>query len=188
MSLRRLAPAGARTREEMPSWEIRLGLWRSTLVRLEESMKVTLMVVALALAIGITGNRAAGQPLQRINPPGLSTPQTYSHVVRVGNLLFLAGQVGFDAEGKLVGPGMSEQYEQLLNNIKTALASQGADFRHIAKINVFVTSIDEFRGAGMAEIRAKYFGDVKPASTLVQVVRLAQPDIKIEIETIAALP
>jgi enamine deaminase RidA (YjgF/YER057c/UK114 family) len=53
---------------------------------------------------------------------------------------------------------------------------------------VFVTSIDEFRGAGMSEIRAKYFGDVKPASTLVQVVRLAQPDIKIEIEAVAAIP
>lgn len=135
-----------------------------------------------------TLERLAAQELERTNPPGVSTPKTYSHVVRAGTLLFIAGQVGFDADGKLVGPGMAEQYEQLLQNMKTVLSSQGADFSHIAKTTVFVTSIDEFRGVGMSEIRAKYFGDARPASTLVQVVRLAQPEIKIEVEAVAALP
>lgn len=144
------------------------------------------MCVTLAIAVGPIVT--TGQELQRTNPSGVSVPQTYSHVVKAGKLLFVAGQVGVDANGKLVGPGMAEQYEQLLKNMKTVLASQGATFSHLAKITVFVTSIDEFRAPGMAEIRAKYFGDVKPASTLVQVVRLAQPDLKIEIEAIAALP
>ncbi|MPZ21343.1 MAG: reactive intermediate/imine deaminase [Luteitalea sp.] len=150
-------------------------------------MKVMPLMAGILLAAGATV-RAVDQALERTDPPGVSKPQTYSHVVRAGNLLFVAGQVGFDADGKLVGPGMSEQYEQLLKNMKTVLASQGADFSHIAKITVFVTSIDEFRGADMSEIRAKYFGDVRPASTLVQVVRLAEPEIKIEIEAVAALP
>lgn len=153
-------------------------------------------IVALVggLALGMMGDSPAaavvdaeGQALQRTNPPGMSTPQTYSHVVKAGKLLFVAGQVGYDADGKIVGAGMSEQYEQLLKNLKTVLASQGADFNHIAKITVFTTSIDEYRAA-MPQVRPKYFGDSKPASTLVQVVRLAQPDIKIEIEAIAALP
>jgi 2-iminobutanoate/2-iminopropanoate deaminase len=150
-------------------------------------MRVLLLMAGLSLAAGVTAH-SADQALERTNPPGVSKPQTYSHVVRAGKLLFVAGQVGFDAEGKLVGPGMAEQYEQLLKNMKTVLASQGADFSHIAKITVFVTSIDEFRGAGMSEIRAKYFADVRPASTLVQVVRLAEPEIKIEVEAVAALP
>jgi 2-iminobutanoate/2-iminopropanoate deaminase len=150
-------------------------------------MRIAGVGICFAFAAAGVG-MAVGQQLQRTNPPGLSTPQTYSHVVKAGKLLFVAGQVGYDANGKLVGPGMAEQYEQLLKNLKAVLASQGADFSHVAKITVFVTTIDEFRGAGMAEIRAKYLGDVKPASTLVQVVRLAQPDIKIEIEAIAALP
>jgi len=151
-------------------------------------MRMALVVVVGALAIAAANPAAVGQALQRTNPPGVSTPQTYSHVVRAGKLLFVSGQVGFDAEGKLVAPGMAEQYEQVLKNMKTVLASQGADFAHIAKITVFVTSIDEYRAAGMAATRAKYFGESKPASTLVQVVRLAQPEIKIEIEAVAALP
>jgi enamine deaminase RidA (YjgF/YER057c/UK114 family) len=144
---------------------------------------VSLLVIPLALA-----GTALAEPLQRSNPAGLSTPLTYSHVVRVGKLLFISGQVGLAPDGKVVGPTMREQYEQALKNLKTALASQKADFSHVAKITTFVTSIDELRGPGMAEIRARYFGDDKPASTLVQVVRLAQPDLKIEIEAIAALP
>jgi 2-iminobutanoate/2-iminopropanoate deaminase len=150
-------------------------------------MRPIFLALVMLFAAG-TLELVAAQELERTNPPGVSTPKTYSHVVRAGKLLFVAGQVGFDAAGKLVGPGMAEQYEQLLKNMQTVLASQGADFSHVAKITVFVTSIDEFRGAGMSEIRAKYFGDARPASTLVQVVRLAQPEIKIEVEAVAALP
>jgi reactive intermediate/imine deaminase len=152
--------------------------------------------LALALALapvvvlgpGAVASPAAAQTLERVNPAGMSTPRTYSHVVKVGKLLFIAGQVGYDAQGKLVATDMKAQFERALENMKLALASQGADFSHVAKITIFVTSIDDFRGAGMPEIRTKYFGDSKPASTLVQVVRLAEPDIKIEIEAIAALP
>jgi len=131
---------------------------------------------------------AAAQPVERVNPPGLSTPQAYSHVVKAGKLLFIAGQVGADAEGKLAGPGMREQLERVLENLKIALASQGADFSHVVKITVFVTSVEEYRGAGLAELRAKYLGAHRPASTLVQVVSLANPAYKVEIEAVAALP
>jgi 2-iminobutanoate/2-iminopropanoate deaminase len=131
---------------------------------------------------------ASAQPLERINPPALSKPATYSHVVKVGKLLFIAGQVGADAGGKIVGPGMKEQLEQVLKNLQAALASQGADYRHVAKITVFVTSIEEFRAPDVADVRAKFFGDNRPASTLVQVAQLANPAYKVEIEAIAALP
>jgi 2-iminobutanoate/2-iminopropanoate deaminase len=148
-----------------------------------------LAITGLALAALLPAAApAAAQQLERVNPPGLSTPQTYTHVVKVGKLLFIAGQVGADASGKVVGPGMREQLERVLENLKIALASQGADFRHIAKITVFVTSIDEYRAPGMAELRGKYFGDHRPASTLVQVASLANPAFKVEIEAVAALP
>lgn len=131
---------------------------------------------------------ALAQTVQKSNPAGMSTPRTYSHVAKVGKLLFLAGQVGYDAQGKLVATDMKAQYERALENIKIALASEGTDFSQIAKVTFYVTSIDEFRSPEMQAIRAKYFGDSKPASTLVQVVRLAEPDIKIEVDAIAALP
>lgn len=143
--------------------------------------------VLVALACGPTGVVTA-QSLQKINPPGLSTPQTYTHIVRVGNLVFIAGQIGSDAQGKVVGPGMREQTEQVLQNLRTALASQKLDFNHVTKITIFTTSIDEFRAEDVAAVRAKYFGSARPASTLVQITRLASPELKVEIEAIAVVP
>jgi enamine deaminase RidA (YjgF/YER057c/UK114 family) len=150
-------------------------------------MRVFVAILAFVVLAGAPTPLDA-QPVQRINPPGLSTPATYSHVVKVGNLLFIAGQVGNKADGTLAGPGMKEQIEQVLANLKTALASQGADFSHVAKINIFVTSITEFRDPEVAAIREKYFGAHKPASTLVQIELLANPAFKVEIEAIAAAP
>ena len=74
-------------------------------------MTARFAVAAFAVALG-SGTLAA-QALQRINPPGLSAPTTYAHIVRAGKTLYIAGQVGADAAGKVVGPGMVEQLEQV---------------------------------------------------------------------------
>jgi enamine deaminase RidA (YjgF/YER057c/UK114 family) len=108
------------------------------------------------------------QAIQRINPPGLATPTTYSHVVRVGNTLYIAGQVGADASGKVVGPAMTEQLEQVLKNLQTALKSQGADFANVVRITIYTTDVDAARTPEAAAIRAKYFAKNLPASTLVR--------------------
>jgi enamine deaminase RidA (YjgF/YER057c/UK114 family) len=132
----------------------------------------------------------AAQKLEKSNPPGLSKPQpgTYTHVVKSGKLLFIAGQTGVDAQGKVVGPGMKEQLEQVMANLGAALKSQGADFSHVAKTTTFVTSISEFRSPDVAAVRAKYVGANPPANTLVQIQQLADPAYKVEIEAIAVLP
>ena len=144
----------------------------------------------ISLAVFLVGvvTMADAQTLQRINPPGLSTPTTYSHIVRAGNTLYIAGQVGADAQGKVVGPGMTEQLEQVLKNLQIALKSQGADFSHVTRITIYVTDVDAFRAPDAAAIRAKYFGANRPASTLVGITRLAAPEYKVEIEAIAVLP
>src|SRR5437588_4362079 len=87
------------------------------------------------LLILLTAASAAAQKLEKINPTGLSKPApgTYTHIVRSGKLLFIAGQTGTNAEGKAVGPGMKEQVEQVFANLATALKSQGADFSHVVK-------------------------------------------------------
>ena len=140
--------------------------------------------VTMTLWVGL----ASGQTLERFNPEGLSKPQSYSHVVKVGKLLFIAGQVGSNAEGKIAGTGMREQFDQALANLSIALKSQGADFSHIAKITIFVTSVSEFRAPEVTQVRERYFGANRPASTLVQIAQLASLDYKVEIEAIAALP
>jgi enamine deaminase RidA (YjgF/YER057c/UK114 family) len=144
-----------------------------------------LLVAALALVLSAS---AGAQALQRVNPPGLSTPTTYSHIVRAGKTLYIAGQVGADATGKVAGSGMVEQLEQVLKNLQTALKSQGADFSHIARITIYTTDVDAFRAPDAAAVRARYFGTHLPASTLVGVARLASPDFKVEIEATAVLP
>jgi 2-iminobutanoate/2-iminopropanoate deaminase len=147
----------------------------------------TLVLIGIG-AIAGAATVFGAQTLQRVNPPGLNTPTTYSHVVRAGNTVYIAGQVGANAQGAVVGPGMREQTEQVLANLGAALKSQGLDAGHVAKINVYVTSIDEFRAADVAALRTKFFGTNRPASTLVQIVRLADPAFKVEIEAIAVAP
>src|SRR5687767_8032107 len=94
-------------------------------------MKHTFTLVSLVLLGTVM---ADAQTLEKNNPPALSkpTPGTYTHVVKAGKLLFIAGQTGVDAAGKVAGPGMKEQLEQVMINLLAALKSQGADFSHVA--------------------------------------------------------
>jgi enamine deaminase RidA (YjgF/YER057c/UK114 family) len=128
------------------------------------------------------------QPLQRTNPPGLSTPRTYSHVVRAGKLLFIAGQVGVDEKGAVAGPTMAAQLDRALTNLEIALKSQGADLTRLAKITVYTTSVAEFISPEAVAVRDKHMSGNFPASTLVQIQQLARPEFKVEIEGIAVLP
>src|SRR6267154_4635239 len=115
-------------------------------------MKKTATVLVLVL---LAVASVAAQKLEKINPPGLSKPAagTYTHIVRSGKLLFIAGQTGTNAEGKVVGPGMKEQVEQVYSNLLTALKSQGADLSHVVKTTTYVTSIAEFRAPEVAAVR-----------------------------------
>jgi len=143
-----------------------------------------LLLILVAVAF------AAAQKSEKINPPGLSKPApgTFTHIVRSGKLLFIAGQTGTNAEGKVVGPGMKEQVGQVYANLLTALKSQGADLSHVVKTTTYVTSILEFRAPDVAAVRAKYVGANPPANTLVQIQQLADPAFKVEIEATAVLP
>ena len=133
-------------------------------------------------------NSAQAQKLEFINPDGLTKPTTYTHIVKAGKLLFIAGQTGVTADGKVVGPGMKEQVDQVLTNLEIALKSQGADFSHVAKITTYVTSMSEYRTPDVMGLRTQRFKNRVPASTLVEVTRLADPAYKVEIEAIAVLP
>ncbi|MGI9203656.1 MAG: RidA family protein [Woeseiaceae bacterium] len=139
------------------------------------------------LSLLALGGIANAQEIERINPNGMTQPTAYSHLVKYGDLMFIAGQVALDDEGNVIGEGnMAAQYRQALENMKTVLASEGADFGDVVKITIFTTNIDEFREA--ASLRGEYFGDNAPASTLVQIQQLARPVFLVEIEAIAIKP
>lgn len=145
-------------------------------------MKTNLAIIALLFVV-----TANAQDIQRINPEGMTQPTAYTHVVRHDNLLFLAGQVSTDAEGNLVGEGdMGAQVRQVLENMKTVLESQGASFANVVKVTIYTTDIDAYRTTG--DIRREYWTGGAPASTLVQIDRLARPEFLVEIESTAIAP
>lgn len=127
--------------------------------------------------------------VRHINPPALSKPTGYTHVVEVnrGRTIYVAGQVAFDGSGTMVGKGdFAAQTRQVMENLKAALAAAGATFDNVVKVNTYVTDMSQIQT--LRTIRASYFGTNPPASTLVQVVALALPDLMIEIEVIAVVP
>jgi enamine deaminase RidA (YjgF/YER057c/UK114 family) len=124
---------------------------------------------------------------ERINPPGVHTPQAnYVHVTRLGNTLYLSGQLGLDADGKLVGAGdAAAQAEQCYRNIKTIIEYCGGTMDDVVKITQYLTDL-AYRPL-VAGPRDRYFGTPGPASTLVIVKGLAAPEYLVEIEALAIL-
>jgi 2-iminobutanoate/2-iminopropanoate deaminase len=125
---------------------------------------------------------------EEIRVPELGTPIShYTDAVRVGDLLFVSGCVPTDADGNVVGgDDVAAQARKTLENIGVILERAGASFADVAKVTVFLTDIDD--RPKINPVRQEIFGDAKPASTLVEVSRLAIPGIKIEIEAVARIP
>jgi reactive intermediate/imine deaminase len=127
--------------------------------------------------------------VQYLNPPTLSTPTGYTHVVEVtrGKTVYISGQVSLDKSGNVVGKGdFVAQTTQVFENLKAALAAAGATFDNVVKVTMFVTDMSNI--ATLRTIRLKYYGKNAPASTLVQIGKLAHEDFMIEIEAIAVVP
>lgn len=125
-----------------------------------------------------------------INPPTVSQPTGYTHVVEVmgGKTVYISGQIAFDSQGKVVGVGdLAAQTHQVFANLRAALASVGADFSEVVKLNYYLLDMSQL--PTVREIRNQYINTAQPpASTAVQVGGLAHPDLLIEIEAVAVIP
>lgn len=107
----------------------------------------------------------------------------YSQGVRVGNLIFVSGQIPIDPNtGEFVEGGIAEQTERVLLNIKGVLSEVGVGFENVVKTTVFLADMNDF--AAMNEVYAKFFSENPPARATVQAARLPR-DSKVEIEVIA---
>jgi 2-iminobutanoate/2-iminopropanoate deaminase len=125
---------------------------------------------------------------EEIRVPTLAEPIShYTDAVRVGDLVFVSGCVPVDSEGRLVGEGdVVAQARQTLENVGAVLAAAGCSFADVAKVTIFLTDIDD--RARINPVRQEFFGSTRPASTLVEVSRLAIPGAKIEVEAVAVVP
>ena len=109
----------------------------------------------------------------------------YSQAVRVGNFLYLSGQIAINPEtGELVTESFETQVRQIFKNIQAVLNAAGADFSHVIKTTVFLKDIGNF--AEMNGIYAEYFPTDPPARSAIQAAKLPK-DVDIEIEVIAFL-
>jgi 2-iminobutanoate/2-iminopropanoate deaminase len=110
----------------------------------------------------------------------------YSQAVRVGNLVFLSGQIPLDpASGQLVEGSIQHQTERVLENMRAVLEAAGLTFDNVVKTSVFLKSLTDF--PHMNEVYARYFPSNPPARSTVEVSRLPR-DVSIEIDAIAVVP
>ena len=125
---------------------------------------------------------------QEYKASGMHAPIShYVDAVRFGDLVFLSGCGPLDEKLNLVGDDdIVEQARQTLKNLQLVLASVGTTFADVLKVNVYLTDISELKRIN--PVRQEFFGSAKPASTAVQIARLAVPGMKIEIEAVAGLP
>jgi 2-iminobutanoate/2-iminopropanoate deaminase len=119
-----------------------------------------------------------------INPPQAApVAGPYSHAVRVGDLLFCAGQIPLvPASGQLVTGDIRAQTERVLENLKIVLAHENLTFGNVVKTTVFLTNLADF--AAMNEVYGKYFSAPYPARSTIQVAALPR-GANVEIEAIA---
>ena len=133
-------------------------------------------------AIGVLGG-----DVQRINPDTMPSGRSYSMVVKAGNTVYTAGQVGFDRNGNLVGPGdIQAQMDQTFQNLVEGMKAVGGSAQSIVKVTDYVTDIISLPSfySSWNEI---YAPEERPASTFIEVPRLALPGAWVEIEAIGVL-
>jgi enamine deaminase RidA (YjgF/YER057c/UK114 family) len=129
---------------------------------------------------------------QYLNPKELNTPRFYTHAVTAegaGKLVYVSGQVSWDASGNVVGKGdMRAQSEQVFRNVGVALKAAGAGWDDVVKMNGYMVGMHAERVSTYREVRQRFLKEgALPASTLVGVERLVDPDLLLEVEVVAAV-
>ena len=129
--------------------------------------------------------------LKVINPTELGAPRGYSNGILAtgGSVLFVAGQIGWTSDQKMISDNFAEQFEQALKNIQTVVSAAGGTVANIARFTIYVTSKQQYQEQvkSVGEAYRRIMGKHYPAMTLVEVKSLLDPDAKVEIEATAII-
>jgi enamine deaminase RidA (YjgF/YER057c/UK114 family) len=130
--------------------------------------------------------------LTSIHPAGMPRPSGYSYGMRAqgGTTLYVAGQLAWDGERRMVGVGdIVRQFEQTMVNFQAVVTAGGAALRDVAKLNIYVLDKQDYfaKAKAIGAVYRRFFGDHYPAMTLVEVRDLAEKDQLIEVEGVAVV-
>jgi enamine deaminase RidA (YjgF/YER057c/UK114 family) len=110
----------------------------------------------------------------------------FSRAVRAGDTVYVSGTVAWSDDGKLAGAGdMYAQAKQAIRNVETALVQAGASLKDVVRTRIYLTDMSRLEEAARAHGEA--FGEIRPASSMVEVSALAEPEMLFEIEAIAVI-
>ena len=126
-----------------------------------------------------------------VNPDALAKPQGFSHGIKgTGELLFVAGQIGWNREGRMVSDDLTTQFAQALDNVLDVVWAAGGKPESVARMTVYVTDKADYvrKRKPIGEAWRKRMGRHYPAMALVEVTALFDPDALVEIEATAVLP
>jgi enamine deaminase RidA (YjgF/YER057c/UK114 family) len=126
--------------------------------------------------------------LERVNPPELAQPKGFSHAVTgTGKIIFLAGQTALDSNGRVVGSGIAEQFEQALSNLLTALRAAGGEPAQLASLTIYVTDMDDYKAHGreIGQVWRRLAGRDYPAMAGIGVSRLWDIEALVEVQGFA---
>lgn len=129
--------------------------------------------------------------MRRLQPPGWAKPKGYANgIVAEGRLVFVAGQVGWDADGKFHARDFVGQVRRCLENTLAVLAEAGAGPEHVARMTWYITDREEYLAnlEGMGEVYRELMGRHYPAMAMVEVSSLIEEEAKVEVETTAVIP
>jgi enamine deaminase RidA (YjgF/YER057c/UK114 family) len=130
-------------------------------------------------------------PHRILQPPGWLPPRGYANGMAArGTQLFVAGQIGWDAEQRLVGPGLVEQVGQALRNALAVLAEAGAGPEHVVRLTWYLTDLAAYRASAreIGQVYRELMGRHYPAMSAVAVAGLVEPGAVVELEVTAVLP
>jgi len=124
-----------------------------------------------------------------INSPELAPPIGFSHAVKAGDTVHLAGQTALDRNGNVVGTTMVEQFDQAAANLMAALKAAGGEPDNLVSLQIFVTSVGEYKEAlgDLGAVWRRHFGRRYPAMGLFGVTELFDPAAKVELMGVAVI-
>jgi 2-iminobutanoate/2-iminopropanoate deaminase len=127
---------------------------------------------------------AKRMPKEYFSPQGVYQPIGWSHAIKAGNTIYLAGMIGCDEQRRVVEGGFEAQLIKTFENIQLALEAAGASLQDVVKMNIYFKNLDDVHQ--FREIRASYFKPPRPAATGVEVSRLVS-DALVEIDVVAVV-